>query len=156
MESARCPQPRVPSPIHSGASKGEEMLLLDAKETTNVKENVDGSKPRDALQQQVQPQISGEGKITKVEDVSEVTHDTVKEPASHNNALPVEEEVQQKMAAFEAGKLHGWLVNSNVKFVPCQWNCHLEEYTCSSTCCVSYLVSHIRHKMFLQLQTRNG
>ncbi|XP_010667045.2 E3 ubiquitin ligase PQT3-like isoform X2 [Beta vulgaris subsp. vulgaris] len=109
MESARCPQPRVPSPIHSAASKGEEMLLLDAKETTNVKENVDGSKPRDALQQQVQPQTSGEGKITKVEDVSEVTHDTVKEPASHDNALPVEEEVQQKMAAFEAAADAQWM-----------------------------------------------
>lgn len=121
MESARCPQPRIPSPTQSAASKGEQMLPPRIEETSNLKESVDGIKPSDASQPQVQPQISGKGKITKIPDVSEATHESasVKEPASQGSALPVEEEVQQKVAAGEAGNLSRWIVDIAVKFVVC-------------------------------------
>lgn len=78
------------------------MVPSGAKETTNLKENVDGCKPSDTPQQQVQPETSGDGKITKVPDVSEATHQpvTVKEPDS---ALPAEGG-PQKVAVLEAGK----------------------------------------------------
>ncbi|XP_010673210.2 E3 ubiquitin ligase PQT3-like isoform X1 [Beta vulgaris subsp. vulgaris] len=106
MESARCPQPRIQSPTQSAASKGEQMLPPRSEGTLTVRESMDGIKPSDAPQLQLQPQISEKGKITKVPDVSEATHESasVKEPASQGSARPVEEEVQQKVAAGEAGK----------------------------------------------------
>ncbi|KNA19128.1 hypothetical protein SOVF_064550 isoform B [Spinacia oleracea] len=106
MESARCPQPRIPSPTQSAASKGEQMLPPRIEGTSNLKESVDGFKSSNASQPQVQPHISEKGKITKVPDVSEATHESAsaKEFASQGSALPVEEEVQQKVAAGEAAK----------------------------------------------------
>lgn len=118
LESARCPQPKIPSPSQSAASKGEHMPPPRLEETPNLKESAkleetinlkgraNGEMPSDAPQQQVRPQISDKGKMTKVPDASEATHESasVKEPASQSSALPVEEEVQQKAAAVEAGK----------------------------------------------------
>lgn len=106
MESARCPQPRIPSPTQSAASKGEQMLPPRTEGISNLKESVDGIKPSNNSQLQVQPHVSEKGKITKVPDVSEATHESasVKEPASQGSALPVEEEVIQRVAAGEAGK----------------------------------------------------
>ncbi|KAL2895731.1 E3 ubiquitin ligase PQT3-like [Bienertia sinuspersici] len=106
MESARCPQPRNPSPTQSAASKGEQMLPPRNEGASNLKESADGIKPGDPSQQQLQPQISEKGKNNKVPDVSEATHESasVKEPASQGSALPVEEEVQQKVVTSEAGK----------------------------------------------------
>lgn len=123
MESARCPQPRIQSPTQSAASKGEQMLPPRSEGTLTVRESMDGIKPSDAPQLQLQPQISEKGKITKVPDVSEATHESasVKEPASQGSARPVEEEVQQKVAAGEAGKFQAEIVDIGVKFVDNQW-----------------------------------
>jgi len=117
MESARCPQPKIPSPSQSAASKGEHMPpprlektpnlkeSSNLEETPNFKERANGEVPSGAPQQQVRAQTSDKGKITKVPDVSEATHESasVKEPASQSSALPIEEEVQQRVAAGEAG-----------------------------------------------------
>uniref|UniRef100_A0A803L5G9 DWNN domain-containing protein n=1 Tax=Chenopodium quinoa TaxID=63459 RepID=A0A803L5G9_CHEQI len=111
-ESAHHPQPRIPSPTQSAVSKEEKMLPPDAKETSNLKENMDdGGKLSAAPQVGVQPQTSGEDKITKVPDVSEATHEhvTVKEPASQDSALPLTEEVQPKVAVNEAVAGMQWM-----------------------------------------------
>ncbi|XP_021745891.1 E3 ubiquitin ligase PARAQUAT TOLERANCE 3-like isoform X1 [Chenopodium quinoa] len=106
MESARCPQPRIPSPTQSAASKGEQMLPPRTEGTSNLKESVEGIKPSHASQSQLQQHNSERDKITKVPDVSEATHESasVKEPVSQGSVLPVEEEVQQKVAVGEAVK----------------------------------------------------
>ena len=41
MESARCPQPKIPSPTSSAASKGEPKVSPVNEGTTNVRETVD-------------------------------------------------------------------------------------------------------------------
>lgn len=107
MESARCPQPKAPSPSQSAASKGEQMPPPRSEGAPNLKESaMNGERPPEAPQQQAQPQISDKGKTTKIPDVSEATHESAsaREPASHSSALPIEDEVQQKVAAAEAGK----------------------------------------------------
>ncbi|XP_057547577.1 E3 ubiquitin ligase PARAQUAT TOLERANCE 3-like [Amaranthus tricolor] len=106
MESARFPQPRIPSPTQSAASKGEQMLPPRTEGTSNLKGSVQDIKPSDASQPQVQSQTSEKVKINIVPDVSEATHESasVKEPAPQGSALPVEEEVQQRMVPGEAGK----------------------------------------------------
>ena len=105
MESARFPQPRIPSPTQSAASKGEQMLPPRTEGTSNLKGSVQDIKPSDASQPQVQSQTSEKVKINIVPDVSEATHESasVKEPAPQGSALPVEEEVQQRMVPGEAG-----------------------------------------------------
>uniref|UniRef100_A0A803LTA1 DWNN domain-containing protein n=1 Tax=Chenopodium quinoa TaxID=63459 RepID=A0A803LTA1_CHEQI len=111
MESARCPQPRIPSPTQSAASKGEQMLPPRTEGTSNLKESVEGIKPSHASQSQLQQHNSERDKITKVPDVSEATHESasVKEPVSQGSVLPVEEEVQQKVAVGEAAPDMQWM-----------------------------------------------
>ncbi|KAK6947556.1 DWNN domain [Dillenia turbinata] len=101
MESARCPPPKIPSPTLSAASKGEQMPPPRNEETQNVKEGADEVKVANVVQQTLE-----KGKAAKVPDVSEATHESmsVKEPASQGSALQAEEEVQQRLAAGEAGK----------------------------------------------------
>ncbi|KAK1564314.1 hypothetical protein Q3G72_000461 [Acer saccharum] len=101
MESARCPQPKVPSPTIS-ASKGEQKPSPAVEETLVPKEIADEGKAVIAPPQTVErTRIAA-----KAPDVSEATHESmsVKEPASQGSAPLVEEEVQQKMAFGEAGK----------------------------------------------------
>ncbi|GLU05558.1 hypothetical protein SLE2022_226550 [Rubroshorea leprosula] len=99
MESARCPQPKIPSPTTSAASKGEQKPLLASEEPRNVMDKVDEAKPA------VPPiQIFEEVKTAKAIDASEVESMNMKEPASQGSAPLAEEEVQQKLAAAEAGK----------------------------------------------------
>ena len=101
MESARCPQPKIPSPTSSAASKGEPKVSPVNEGTTNVLEPVDDKKVVSAPLQ-TKEQV----KITRVADVSEATHESmsVKEPASSTQL--VEEEVQQKLVATETGNVY--------------------------------------------------
>ncbi|KAI4377922.1 hypothetical protein MLD38_015477 [Melastoma candidum] len=100
LESARDPQPKVPSPSISAASKGEQELLLQ----TEGSQKIEGG---DAVMAVAVPQQVSEGaKIAKLADVSEATRDSlsIREPASQGSAPVVEEEVQQKAATGEAAK----------------------------------------------------
>ncbi|KAL8539843.1 hypothetical protein ACS0TY_001444 [Phlomoides rotata] len=101
MES-RYPQPRVPSPTHSAASKGQHVPAPppQQEETPKIVETVE--EYRSALE----PLNSDKGRVLKVPDVSEATHDskTVKEAASQGSAPLADEEVQQKPISGEAGK----------------------------------------------------
>ncbi|QHO33394.1 hypothetical protein S83_027731 [Arachis hypogaea] len=102
MESARCPQLKLPSPTSSAASKGEPKVSLVCEGMTNVLETVDDKKTVSAPA----PLQTSEQVKPRVPDVSEATHEStsVKEPASQGSAQLVEEEVQQKMVPAEAGK----------------------------------------------------
>ncbi|XP_021682130.2 E3 ubiquitin ligase PARAQUAT TOLERANCE 3 isoform X2 [Hevea brasiliensis] len=102
MESARNPQPKIPSPTQSAASKEEQKPPPGNAETPNpnMKEQVNEEKPVVILQQ------VPEKPTAKAPDVSEATLESmsVKEPASQCSAPLVEEEVQQKLVPGEAGK----------------------------------------------------
>lgn len=102
MESARCPQPKIPSPTLSAASKGENKPLPLNEETLKTQETIDEVKPVLAPQQMLE-----KVRNTKVADVSEATHESmsVKEPASQGSAPLFEEEVQQRLASVEAGNV---------------------------------------------------
>ncbi|MED6149540.1 hypothetical protein PIB30_063508 [Stylosanthes scabra] len=100
VESAR-PQPKIPSPTTSAASKGElKVSPVNKGMTNNVQE------PVDEIEVSAPPQISDQVMITKAADISEVAHNlmSVKEPASQGGGQPVEAEVWQKLAPIEAGK----------------------------------------------------
>ncbi|XP_062073955.1 E3 ubiquitin ligase PQT3-like isoform X2 [Humulus lupulus] len=101
MESARCPQPKIPSPSMSAASKGEHKPSPAKEETSRVMYIADEPKPIIATHQAVE-----KVKTARIADVSEATHESVsiKEPASQCSAPLVEEEVQQKLISVEAGK----------------------------------------------------
>ncbi|KAK7265950.1 hypothetical protein RJT34_33576 [Clitoria ternatea] len=101
MESARCSQPKIPSPTSSAASKGEQKAPPVIAETTNIQEMTEDRKAVSAPQQ-----TSEQVKNPRPTDVSEATHESlsVKEPASQGSAQLIEEEVQQKLVPLEAGK----------------------------------------------------
>ncbi|XP_027917850.1 E3 ubiquitin ligase PQT3-like isoform X1 [Vigna unguiculata] len=101
MESARCPQPKIPSPTSSAASKGELKVSPINEKTTNILETADDKKAVTAPQQ-----TSEQVRNLRVADVSEATHESmsVKEPASQGSTQQVEEEVQQKLVPADAGK----------------------------------------------------
>ncbi|CAN0842367.1 E3 ubiquitin ligase PQT3-like [Linum grandiflorum] len=103
MESARCPQPKFPSPTQSAASKEEPRLLPSVEESTKPKVEPPTIEEKHVPTQQ--PAV--EKPITsKVPDVSEATHDSMsmKEPASQGSAPLMDEEVQQKLAQADAAK----------------------------------------------------
>ncbi|EEF31732.1 E3 ubiquitin ligase PQT3-like isoform X2 [Ricinus communis] len=103
MESARNPQPKIPSPTQSAASKEEQKPSPAIEETPNpnLKEKVDEEKPVILLQQ-----VPDKPRTYKAPDVSEATHESMsmREPASQGSAPLAEEEVQQRLAPGEAGK----------------------------------------------------
>lgn len=103
MESARCPQPKIPSPTMSAASKGEQIPSPGPviAETPQVQEAAVVANPVIATQQPIE-----KVRTAKVADVSEATHESisVKEPASQGSAPLVEEEVQQKLASGASGE----------------------------------------------------
>ncbi|XP_021655105.2 E3 ubiquitin ligase PARAQUAT TOLERANCE 3 isoform X2 [Hevea brasiliensis] len=103
MESARNPQPKIPSPTQSAASKEEQKPSPDNAETPNPnrKEPVHEEKPVVILQQ-----FPEKPRTAKAADVSEATLESmsVKELASQGSAPLAEEEVQQKLVPGEAGK----------------------------------------------------
>ncbi|PON43170.1 zinc finger protein [Parasponia andersonii] len=101
MESARCPQPKIPSPTMSAASKGDQKPSPVKEEAPRVEHPPEEAKPVVATQQAVE-----KVKNARIVDVSEATHESVsvKEPASQCSAPLVEEEVQQKLTSGEAGK----------------------------------------------------
>uniref|UniRef100_A0A2P2MI11 DWNN domain-containing protein n=1 Tax=Rhizophora mucronata TaxID=61149 RepID=A0A2P2MI11_RHIMU len=103
MESARLPQPKIPSPTQSAASKGEPKPFPPNEESpnANTKETADVEKPVVTAQQ-----VPEKVRSAKVADMSKATHESVsmREPASQGNAPLAEEEVQQKLAAVDAGK----------------------------------------------------
>lgn len=103
MESARCPQLKLPSPTSSAASKGEPKVSHVHEGMTNVPETVDDKKTVSAPA----PLQTSEQVKPRMPDVSEATHESmsVKEPASQGSAQLVEEEVQQKMVPAEAGNV---------------------------------------------------
>ncbi|XP_058190910.1 E3 ubiquitin ligase PARAQUAT TOLERANCE 3-like isoform X1 [Rhododendron vialii] len=94
-------EPRVPSPSLSATSKGEQVPTAKSEEIFKVKESTDEGKAVSA------PFKSSEkGKMGKVPDASEATHDSisVKEPASQGSAPLADEDVQQRPVSGEAGK----------------------------------------------------
>ncbi|KAL4323469.1 hypothetical protein GQ457_11G022500 [Hibiscus cannabinus] len=101
LESSRCPQPKIPSPTTSAASKGEQKPVSAKEECPVVNEKANevkvASPPLQAL---------AKVKVAKPADASEATLESisVKEPASQGSAPLTEEEVQQKAASGEAGK----------------------------------------------------
>lgn len=102
MESARCPQPKVPSPTLSAASKGEHNPLPVNEETTHIRDTTDDGKAATA------PQQIAERVRTAKTAMSEATRESVsvKEPAASQGSAPLaEEEVQQKVAISEAGNV---------------------------------------------------
>ncbi|KAL4339322.1 hypothetical protein GQ457_08G026410 [Hibiscus cannabinus] len=93
MESARCPQPKFPSPTTSAASKGEQKLVTAKEECPDVNE-----KAKD-VKEAIPPQQALEKvKVVKPADASEATLESmsVKEPESQGSA--------PKAASGEAGK----------------------------------------------------
>ncbi|KAJ4831593.1 hypothetical protein Tsubulata_015277 [Turnera subulata] len=105
MESAR-PNPKIPSPTMSAASKEEQKLAPGNEVSLNPVTNaVDEVKPVNT-QQDPASQGSAPLRTSKVIDASEATHESisVKEPASQGSAPLIEEEVQQKLAPGDAGK----------------------------------------------------
>lgn len=102
MESARCPQPKIPSPTSSAVSKGEQKVSPANDVKSNTQEVADDRKAVSAPQQTVE-----EVRATRAAAASEATHESmsVKEPASQGSAPLVEEEVQQKLAPTEAGNV---------------------------------------------------
>ncbi|XP_039036281.1 E3 ubiquitin ligase PARAQUAT TOLERANCE 3-like isoform X1 [Hibiscus syriacus] len=101
MESSRGPQPKIPSPTASAASKGEQKPVFAKEESPDVKDKANQMK--EAIPPQ---QVFEKVKTTKLADASEATLESmsVKEPASQGSAPLLEEEVQQKVASGEAGK----------------------------------------------------
>lgn len=102
MESARCPQPKIPSPTLSAASKGEHKPSPVNEETPHIRDNTDGGKAGTA------PQQIAERVRTAKTAMSEATRESVsvKEPAASQGSAPLaEEEVQQKVAISEAGNV---------------------------------------------------
>lgn len=75
---------------------------LQKEETSRVQEAIEEVKVEIAPQPLLE-----KGRSSKVVDISEATHESisVKEPASQGSALLVDEEVQQKPAVSDAGKL---------------------------------------------------
>jgi cytoskeletal protein RodZ len=102
MESARCPQPKIPSPTSSAVSKGELKISPVNEGAANIQDTADVIKAVSAPQQ-----ASEHVKIPRAGDVSEATHESmsVKEPVSQGSAPVVEEEVQQKLVPTEAGNV---------------------------------------------------
>lgn len=100
MES-RNPQAKVASPTQSAASKGLQVPAPppQREETSKIVETVEENKSANV------PMKQEKGRIPKVPDVSEATHDsrTVKEAASQGSAPLADEEVQQKPLSGEAG-----------------------------------------------------
>ncbi|KAK2446817.1 DWNN domain, a CCHC-type zinc finger [Trifolium repens] len=101
MESARYPQPKIPSPTSSAVSKGELKISPINEGAANIQDTTDEIKAVSAPQQAPE-----HIKIPRAGDVSEATHESmsVKEPVSQGNAPVIEEEVQQKLVPTEAGK----------------------------------------------------
>ncbi|XP_011081312.1 E3 ubiquitin ligase PARAQUAT TOLERANCE 3 [Sesamum indicum] len=101
MES-RNPQAKVASPTQSAASKGQQVPAPppQREETSKIVETVEENKSAPV------PMKQEKGRIPKVADVSEATHDsrTVKEAASQGSVPLADEEVQQKPLSGEAGK----------------------------------------------------
>ena len=102
MESARNPQPKIPSPTQFAASKEELKPSPSNVETPNpnMKEKVNEEKPIAVPQQ-----LPDKPRIVRAPDVSEATLESmsVKEPASQGSAPLADEEVQQRLAPGEAG-----------------------------------------------------
>lgn len=103
MESARCPQPKIPSPSLSAASKGEQKPSPVNEQTPKIHETAVEGKAAVAPQQTAE-----RARTSKAADMSEATHESasVREPAASQGSAPLaEEEVQQKMATGEAGNV---------------------------------------------------
>lgn len=126
MES-RNPQPKVPSPTQSVASKGEQMPAPAAPKdaVAEVHEVVEEVKPSVAPHQTLE-----KIRVPKDADASEATHESasVKEPASQGSALFVDEEVQQKPTVSEAGKPAFLCFSSGKKFVLSYFSLILEGF----------------------------
>ncbi|CAL1401571.1 unnamed protein product [Linum trigynum] len=107
MESARCPQPKFPSPTQSAGSKEEPRLPPPSSEPTtthNIKLTTVEEKP---VPGPVPPLAVEKPRTSKVVDASEATHESmsVKEAAASQGSAPLmEEEVQQKLAPGDAAK----------------------------------------------------
>ncbi|KAJ4968229.1 hypothetical protein NE237_014930 [Protea cynaroides] len=102
MESARCAQPKVPSPTFSATSKGEHVPPPSKDVTPDLKDIMNEKKPSMSAPQ---PSVD-KGRIAQTMDVSEATRESasVKEVTSQGSAPLPEEEVQQKLQAGEPGK----------------------------------------------------
>ncbi|XP_065624559.1 E3 ubiquitin ligase PQT3-like isoform X2 [Quercus suber] len=104
MESARCPQPKIPSPTLSAASKGEQKRSTINEETPKIQDTAAEGKAAAILPQQT----AERARTAKTADISEATHESmsVKEPAASQGSAPLaEEEVQQRVAVSDAGNV---------------------------------------------------
>ncbi|KAM7272416.1 hypothetical protein ACFE04_027079 [Oxalis oulophora] len=104
MESARCPPlpNKIPSPTTSAASRGEQRPV-NIRQTLTI--NKEASIEEKTIPAPGPPQVSeGMNTAVIVPDASEATSMSAKEPLSQGSVLLVDDEVQQKMAALEAGK----------------------------------------------------
>jgi E3 ubiquitin-protein ligase RBBP6 len=102
MESAHCLLPKVPSPTLSAASKGEQKPSPVNGETPKNQET------RDEGQAAVSPLRTAKRRRTEnAADISEFTHESVsvREPTSLGSVPLAKEEVHQKVATSEAGKV---------------------------------------------------
>ncbi|KAM7257429.1 hypothetical protein ACFE04_013170 [Oxalis oulophora] len=97
MDSARFPQTKIPSPTASAASRGDQKPVIE--KTLTIKEELVEEKTVP-----VPPQVLEQVNTVKVPDVSEATSMSTKEPVSQGGAPLAEDEVQQRIAAIEAGK----------------------------------------------------
>ncbi|XP_010277117.1 PREDICTED: uncharacterized protein LOC104611647 isoform X2 [Nelumbo nucifera] len=118
MESARCAQPKIPSPTHSATSKGDHMPPPQKDNTPCTKETADEGKAVTTIPQQ----SLEKGRVAQTVDVSEATHESMsmKGPTSQGSA-PLAEDVQQKMPAGEPGKRKKKKVRLAVNAVDMQW-----------------------------------
>eukprot|EP00268_Persea_americana_P014715 TRINITY_DN165_c0_g2_i1.p1 TRINITY_DN165_c0_g2~~TRINITY_DN165_c0_g2_i1.p1 ORF type:complete len:823 (-),score=189.05 TRINITY_DN165_c0_g2_i1:283-2751(-) len=102
MESARCAQPRIPSPTLSAAVKEEHIPPPLKDDTPIMQENVKEGKAAISVPQHSLEKSRG----TKNVGQSEATLESVsaKEATSQGSAPHAEEEVQQKLPVGEQGK----------------------------------------------------
>ncbi len=70
MESARCPQPKIPSPTLSAASMGEQKPIPVNEETPKIQDTADEGKAAIAPQQTAE-----RARFAKIADMSEATHE---------------------------------------------------------------------------------
>ena len=100
MEPAQCAPPKIPSPIRSAASKGEQIPSTN-EETSKKQGTVEQIKDVNAPNQNWEKQG-----IEKVTDTAEQKHEllSVKEPASQGSGRLADGEVQHKPASSETGK----------------------------------------------------
>ncbi|CAN6439748.1 unnamed protein product [Victoria cruziana] len=105
MESARCPQPKAPSPTLSATAK-EESLNPPVIESSEALKAMVAEETEAAPAISAPQQSNDKSKAARSIDQTEATHDSIsmKDPISQESAPQAEEEVQQKLSVGDQGK----------------------------------------------------